>query len=108
MDKTQVILLAIFAIIVVVAIFKGASISMRVKNWFSIDSKKPGTVDVAREIDISDGQIGEVIGIKGSAGGRDVSTVTVLHGGIARGAKIDRMVGIEEAGGGGVKKPEEP
>jgi len=51
---------------------------------------------------VSGGQIGEAVGIKTSDGGSDAGTVTVLDGANARGAKIDRLVGIE--GGGGVRK----
>lgn len=92
----EVILLAIFAVIVIVAIVKGASISLRVKNWFSLDSKKPSTVDVGRNIDVSGGQLDEALGIKGAAAGREVSSVKVLDNANARGAKIGRLVGIED------------
>src|SRR6478735_4195298 len=97
----EVMLLAIFALIVIVAILKGAPISLRVNNWFNLDTKKPSSVDVGRNIDVSGGQIGEAVGIKTSAGGGGAGTVTVLDGANARGAKIDRLVGIEESGGVG-------
>src|SRR5436309_2670684 len=96
MGKIEVILLAIFAVIVIFAIVKGASISMRVKNWFSIDSKKPSTVDVGKNIDVSGGEIQEAVGIKGGSAGREVSSVKILENANARGAKIGRLVGIED------------
>lgn len=103
----EVILLAIFAVIVIFGIIKGASISLRVKNWFSLDSKKPSTVDVGKNIDISGGQLDEALGIKGAAAGREVSSVKVLENADARGAKIGRLVGIEDDRGV-LTKTEEP
>jgi hypothetical protein len=94
----EVILLAIFAAIIIFAIVKGSSISLTVKNWFSVDSKKPSTIDVGKKLDISEGELGEAVGAEGAGAGHDVGSVKVLEEANARGAKIGRLVGIQDPG----------
>ena len=103
---TQVILLAIFAVIVVVAILMRAKISLRVKDWFDLDAKPaaPTSVDVGKEINVAQGKIGEAIGVREAAPGREIDKVTVLDHANAQGATIDRLVGIEQTGDGTKKE----
>src|SRR5258706_280209 len=100
---TQVLLLAIFVLIVITAILFRARISLRVKNWFDLDAKPttPTTVDVGKRIDIRGGKLGEAVGVREPSANRDIQSVSVLKEANAQGATIDRLVGIDQTGDAG-------
>lgn len=98
---TQVLVLAIFALMVIAAIAFRARISLRVKNWFDLDAKPsaPTDVVVGKSIDVSGGKIGQAVGVREQSPSRDVRNISVLEGANARGATIDSLVGLEQNGG---------
>src|SRR5256885_925001 len=101
----QVLLLAIFGLIVIAAVVFRARISLRVKNWFDLDAKPTTATDVVvgKSINAVGAHIGEAVGVTEQSPGRDVKSISVLEGADAHGATIDRLVGLEQSGGGGVK-----
>src|SRR5947207_13144597 len=102
----QIVMFAVFAIVVVVAVVWGAK---RVKFKLpggveaSIDPDEKRTVTVAKGAKFEDAKVGNVTGERRSGASGPARDVDVLSDGVIKGGSIGDITGVEETGPGDKK-----